>query len=522
MNRDFRTGPTRRALLGAGPALALAACGQDQAPADTVRIGIAGAPDSLDPLQGQFAAAALIYKQIYTPLTDYGPDGGLAPGLARRWQVSADGLRWTFDLFADLRWSDGAPLDAHDVLFSVRRALDPDTGYADAGDFAFVRNARAAIAGKVSPQAVGVSAPAPARLVFELERPVGVFAELMREFYPQPAHVLRRAGNRWPLAPDFVGSGPYVVHAISQSRIALRNNPHARLQPHVGHLDVAFVEEAATRARMVRAGDLDLAEDPPPGQIADLRRRPNVVLRGWPAPRLVYVKINHKRTPLADVRVRRALSLAIDRAFIARKVMADTVLPTDQIIAAPHGDARPLPERQRAARALLAAAGYGQGLDTTLLHSGGVRERMAIVLAEDWKAIGVNCALTAADAAGLYTFIDEGAFDLAIASFDRGLKREGWRMIEPFASDGFAANFGWRNSAYDAAVTATRAEADPARRDALARQAERILIEDAAIIPLAHEKTYWLAGPRLGPLPRHIPPVQWARLRLAEGVQAAS
>jgi len=516
LNPICRPAPSRRYVIGAAPALMLASCARRSAPADTLRIGIAGAPDSLDPLQGQFAAAALIYKQIYTPLTDYGADGALAPGLARSWRVSPDGLRWTFDLFENLRWSDGAPLSAQDVLYSVRRALDPDTGYADAGDFAFVHNAKAAIAGQVPPDAVGVSAPGRTRIIFQLDRPVGVFAELMREFYPQPAHVLQRAGNHWPLTPDFVGSGPYAVQEHSQSRIVLRKNPHARLAAHVETVDVAFVEEAATRARMVRGGDLDLVQDPPPEHIADLRTRPNVTLKGWPAPRLVYVKINHRRAPLDDVRVRRALSLAIDRDFIARKVLAGTVLPGDRIIAAPHRLPGSLAERQSQARALLARAGHGNGLQTTLLHSGGARERIAIVLAEDWKAIGVSCALTTADAAGLYSFIEEGAFDLALASFDRGLKREGWRMIEPFATDGFAANFGWHNSAYDAAVAATRAEADAARRAVLAQQAETILQDDAAIIALAHEKTYWLAGPRLAPLAGAIPPVQWARLRLRQ------
>ncbi len=505
----------RRHVLAGSSLLPLASCSRKAAPQNTLRIGIAGAPDSIDPLQGQFAAAALIYKQIYLPLTDYGPDGKLAPGLAGSWKVSDNGLRWTFDLYHNQRWSDGAPLTARDVLFSVHRALNPDTGYADAGDFYLIRNAIQAINAEISVESVGVYVANETRIVFELTAPLGVFPELMREFYPQPAHILE-LDNNWPLPPDFVGSGPYKVERLSQSRIILNKNEYARLPAPIETLDITFVEEAATRARMVRANDLDLIEDPPPSQIADLRTRPNVTLKGWPAPRLVYLKINHDRAALGDARVRRALSLGIDRDFIAHQVLKDTAQATEHIIPGTPPSSAPLSVRQREAKALLKEAGLDNGLKITLMHSGGLREGVAIVLSEGWKDIGIDCPLIGADPAGLYTFIDEGAFDLAIASFDRGLKREGWRMVEPFATDGFAANFNWSDQAYDQAVAATRAEADPAIRDELARKAQSILIAQMAIIPVVHEKAYWLAGPRLKPLNDSIAPVQWARLELLE------
>ncbi len=512
--------------FGAAPLLALSSCAPRRAPADTLRIGIDGAPDSLDSLQGQFAAAALLYKQIYTPLTDYGADGKIAPGLAKSWTVSPDGKQWTFTLFEDLHWSDGAALTAEDVAFSVRRALDPDTGYADAGDFYLLEQARNVLEGIVPPSAVGVRAFSATKVVFTLTQPLGVFPELMREFYPQPKHVLQDKQSQWPLPPDFVGSGPYSVAIYTQSRLVLHKNPYARLPASIPIIDIAFIDEAATRARMVRAGDLDLAQDPPANQIADLRARPEVVLYGWAAPKLVYLKINHARSPLNDVRVRHALTLAIDREFLANTVMQSTAAPTARIIAnlganlgaSKRVDDQSLAARKDHARALLKQAGFENRLTTTLMHSGGVREGLSVVLAQGWQEIGIDCALTTADPAGLYTFIDEGAFDLAMASFDRGLKNEGWRMIEPFASEGFAANFNWTNTAYDEAVAATRAEADPALRDVLAHTAEDILLDDAAITPLIHEKEFWLAGLRLQKLDPRLPPVQWGRLALRQNL----
>ncbi len=512
----------RTVLSGLALAPLVPACTPRRALMDVLRIGIAGAPDSLDPLQGQFAASALIYKQIYTPLTDYGVDGGLAPGLAQSWQVSPDGLRWTFTLRPNMRWSDGQPLGVEDVLFSVRRALDPDTGYADAGDFYALENAQESLAGTVPPSAVGVRQSGPDTLVFHLTKPVGVFPELMREFYPQPRHKIEQAGSRWPLTPDFVGSGPYRVDVLAQQRMTLKANPHAIHPPHIAAIDVSFVDDAATRARMVRAGDLDLTEDPPANQIAMLRARKDVRLYDWPAPRFVYLKINHARAPFNDVRVRRALSLAVDRDFLAHKVLGDTAQAAEALLPLSGAPYRPGREARLAeARHLLAAAGQ-ETLRMTLLHAGDVRERMAVIMASDWREIGVQCALTAADSAGLYTFIDEGAFDLALASFDRGLKRAPWRLIEPFAKDGFAANFNWHNKIYDQTVAAARAEADPVLRDKLARDAAQILHDDAAIVPLVFEKTFWLANSALQGLEGALPPVQWARLYYPDQANAAS
>ncbi len=503
----------RRALLLGSLAIPLANCSRNRN-SNGLRIGISSSPDSLDPAQGQTANAALLFKQLYTPLTNYDENGNLAPGLAESWTMSEDGLRWNFKLRDGLKWSDGTPITAKDVVFSVQRMLDPDSIYTDVGDFFHVTNAKAVLSGDKPITDLGVRAPGDNMVEFSMDEPLGVFAELMREFYPAPAHILNKPANLWPLPPDFVGSGPFILDKAEHMALQLKQNPFAPDPAHIEQIYVTVVEDAATRARMVRAGDLDLVEDPPPNRIVDLQSRKDVQLNSWKSPKLVYLKINHKHLALSNRDVRSALNMTVDREFISEQLFegfaeaANGIMPW---VATPEPE--PLEQRIKTAKQLMAKAGFGGGLTLTILHSGGERERIALSLADNWKQIGVICHLQGTDAQGLYSFIEMGDFDLAMASFDRGLKRENWRMIEPFASGGFAANFNWINSEYDQLVLQTRSEFNPVRRDWLAAEAADLLYGDVAIIPLVFERKFWLSSPQITGFSSEIPPDQWRFLR---------
>ncbi|MCF6292636.1 MAG: peptide ABC transporter substrate-binding protein [Robiginitomaculum sp.] len=512
----FKLSLSRRGFLLASVATGLVSCGGSGNGSATLRIGIATAPDSLDPAQGQFAAAALLFKQLYTPLTNYGADGGLAPGLAQSWHMSDDGLHWTFVLRSGLRWSDGQPITANDVVGSVRRMLDPTSLYTDVGDFDLLVNAMDVLTGVLPIEQLGVTALNDTTVRFSFTAPLGVFGELMREFYPTPEHIVPNAQSKWPLPPDFVGSGPYVVEKASLYEFVLRKNRHAPDPPLIDNIYLSVVEDAATRARMIRAGDLDLAEDPPANQIVSLQTREESRLYSWKSPKLVYLKVNHKHPALANIAVRKALNLAVDREFISEKLFADFSDPAYGILPwATSPLLESFEERIITAKALMTQAGYADGLTLTLLHSGELRERIAVELAQNWKKIGVTCHIQGTDGQGLYSFIEAGEFDLAMASFDRGLKRENWRMIEPFASTGFAANFNWTSDQYDQLVADARTRANPVERDWLAAEAADLIANEAAIVPLIFEKKFWLANNKLSGFSSEIPPDQW---RLLSGI----
>ena len=509
--------PTRRGVMASAGALTLAACSRDHAAPDgLLRVAIDGEPDSLDPLKGQFAVSALMYKQLHAPLTEYGPAGGLAPGLAEGW-FSEDGTRWTFRLRRGLVWSDGAPLTSEDVVWTARRAVDPRTGFANLGDFFAVRGARAALRGELDPNLVGVTAPDPFTVVFDFESPVGNFPVLMREFYPLARHAVEAQPEDWVRPEHWVCAGPYTLVGARALSLDLARNPrfHAAGSVSIEQVRVDVIEDAAARARLFRSGDLDLVDRPPPDQIAFLRERLGDQLAAYPAPILTYLKVNCRRPHLSDARVRRALSLAIDRAFLNAQFFNGEAAPTLSAIPA---EADIPPANPEAARALLAEAGFGDAnpIRLTLRASTGERERIAVAIADDLQRAGVLCDILSSYPLDMHQAIDGGDYDLALGRFDRGLKTDPDFMIQPFAIDGFADDHGWRGperDVFDQLVRSARGELDQDRRSELHREAEARLLAAQAAIPLLRERAYWMISERVRA--RHgLQPQLWRDLAL--------
>ncbi len=500
-------GLTRRQTLASGmagaAALAAAGCsGRTGAPDGFLRVAIETEPDSLDPLRGQFASAALLYKQLHAPLTEYAPSGGLAPGLALTWR-SEDARSWTFTLRPDLVWSDGAPLTAEDVVWTAQRAVDPTTGFADLGDFFAVIGAREALAGERDPESIAVTAPDPRTVVFELDRPVGNFPVLMREFYPLPRHAVEAHPEDWTRPEHWVSAGPYILAGHEAMSLQLRKNPNfpAADSVSIDAIAVDVVDTPAARARRFRAGDYDLAERPPTDQIGFLRDTVGDQLQAYPAPILSYLKINCAQPYLADPRVRRALSLGLDRDFLNTHFFNGEARTTDRVIPR-HGEERREPRHDpEAARALLAEAGFSEAspLRLTVRASAGDRDRLAIAILDDWARIGVQGDLLASYPLDLYQAVDAGEFDIALARFDRGLKSDPDFMLQPFSRDGFADNTNWtgpERDRFDAIMADAFAVIDSEARAEHFRQAEAVFLEAMPNIPLLHERAYWLVSDR--------------------------
>lgn len=498
-------------MLGGLSLAGLSACGQRQSvpEGDLLRVAIGGMPDSLDPAIGQFATAALVYKQIHGPLTDYGPVGGVVPGLARDWSANGNATRWTFRLYDGLQWSDGTPLNAEDIIWSARRIVDPASTFAQIGDFYSVLNAPEVLRQEVPPEAMGVRALDPLTVEFEMTAPISFFPLLMREFYPFPRHAIEAHGSAWTRPENFVGCGPFVVSGAGALSLQLRRNPLARNPARIENVHIEAVEDAATRQRLFRAGDYDLADNPMANQIALLREQIGDRLHGYAAPKFTYLKVNRAR--MTQAMHRAALSYAIDRLFIAENLLPEVAQPTRNIIPGTRtvtgsGSIPPgaLPDRPLLFRCL-----------------SGERERIAVVLVDDWRRAGFDIELLATPPTELYQAVDAGDYDIALAHFDRGLKSEPNFMLEPFAPGQFADNMNWFGSGDTAAsefaalVERARATVDPEERDSLYAQAERLIISENIVVPLFHERAFWLISDRVGGLSPSIQPMLWGGAELA-------
>ncbi len=502
----------RGLLIGASAASAslLGGCGNAGLPVDQLRVATSTMPDSLDPARGQFASAALIYKQVHAGLTEYGRNGQLAPGLAERWETTPDGLSWTFILRNGLSWSDGRPLTAHDVAWSARRLVDPSQSFASLGDFQNVTNARAILAGDAPVDSLGVEVVNDWAVRFNLESPLGLFPLLMREFYPFPRHIIERVGNDWVDPDQWVSAGAYIVERVSQTEIHLRKNDYFydAESVNIARIHVQAIREDATRTRLFRAGDLDLADNPPAQQIEFLRGEIGDQFQSFDAPILRYLKLNHARPELAQLATRQALSQALDRQFLAQQIFAGTASPAAHIVP---GSTVPLPDS--ADRPVL-------DRPLEIRTTQGLGERLAIAIADDWSRIGVETLINATYPTDMYQAVDAGAFDIAISSFNRGLKADPFFMLDPFGPDGFAANFNWADARFIEQMRDARMLSDVRERRRAYRRAEARLLEQQAVIPLLHERAHWLVSERLQGVRQRVQPQIWRYLSLPNAGRA--
>lgn len=508
---------TRRSALLA--ALATGACGSAGSYQDVLRVATTSLPDSLDPARGQFASAALIYKQVHAGLTEYGGDGQLAPGLAQSWEAAENGLAWTFTLREGLRWSDGHPLTAEDIAWSALRLVDPAQSFAVLGDFQNVVNARAITLGEAPADTLGVDVLDERRVRFRLDQPLGLFPLLMREFYPLPRHVIDQVGDGWIQPEHWVSAGAYTVSRASQVDLELVRNPYfyGAADTAISRILVQAVRDDGTRVRLFRAGELDLADNPPGHQVDFLRETLGGEFQSFDAPILRYLKINHARAPLSDIDLRTRLNLAVDRDFLAREIFSNTAEPVTSSIILGARQARSAHDNLTGASLLDDTGFVPPDRPLEIRTTTGIGERIAIALADDWRRIGVETEILTSYPTDLYQAVDAGEFDIAVSSFNRGLKTDPFFMLDPFAPDGFAANFNFEDAEFADLMMAARREDDAEVRAELYRRANSRLFIRAAIIPLVHERAHWLISERVAGTRADVQPQLWRELALNPG-----
>jgi len=508
-----------RAAAGVG-LLLLAACGagQPDAPATgrepgvLVRLG-SDEVQSLDPHKVSTVEDVRVALELFEGLTRYGADGQVEPGLAEHWTVSDDGLVWRFTLREGLRFSDGTPLAAQDVVASFRRLMTPQTAAPNASLFQAIDGAPEVAGGAAPPERLAVQAVDPRTVEIRLARPFPAFAELLAHAAATvlPARLLAEHGDAWVRQRPLVGSGPFRLKEWRlHSALRLERNPHYHDAANVALAGVTYrpVQDDQTALRLFRAGSADVLTDFPARDLPLLRREVPDAVRIAPYRGSYYFAFNTRRPPFDDVRVRRALAMTVDRDILVDKVIglgqpvAWGVVPPGL---AGYGPAVlpsyarwPRPRRLAEAQRLLGAAGYGPDRPLVFeirFNTDVEHRRVALAVSQMWKPLGVIARLANTEAAVHFSSLKSGDFTMA---------RSGWiadyagaeNFLSIFLSDAGALNYpGYANPRYDAAVKAALAEADPAARTRALRAAEAMLVEDVPVLPLYHYVSKSLVGP---------------------------
>ncbi|MCU0760144.1 MAG: peptide ABC transporter substrate-binding protein [Steroidobacteraceae bacterium] len=510
-------------LLPAGGALAAVA--PAARPTGAVLRRAISEPATLDPLRYGSASDFAILSDLFTGLTAFGPDGTVVPGCAARWRTREDGLQWTFELRAGLTWSDGRPLTAQDFAWAARRYLDP----AHPGLLAFrlkaLRNAAAIAAGQAAPSSLGLRAPDPRTVQVDLDYPQIDLPTLLAVLLPAPRHRIEALGEAWSRPANWVSNGPFLLQGrVVGDRIVLARNPrfHDAASVRLERVELVVAEAAAAFPRY-RAGEIDVTRVSPEA-VAWARREAPAQLRTAPARSATFVLFNTRRAPFDDARVRRALSLAVDREALARQVRGGDAEPAWSFVAPTTGDYQPTrgpawrdwprARRLEAARALLAAAGFGAARPLALrldFVAGALEKREAVALAAMWREAGVAATLRSSDPRTLYGNVERGEFELASTAIAPMLPGP-MIWFEVLATETARRNGGWSDARFDALVDAARRARSVAERTALLQQAEAIVLEQQPLAPLVFPAWQELVAPRVTAFPDNptsIRPSRW-------------
>ena len=499
------------AVLGAQPG-----CGSRSpvAAVSELRRGNGSEPDSLDPQLARMESALTILRDAYEGLVSLSPDGNAAPGAAESWTVGDDGLRYTFHLRSDARWSNGEPVVAGDFVFAWRRLVDPATASQYALMLEPVVNGVAIVNGRERPEALGVTAPDARTLVVLLERPAVYFPALLSHPSTFPVHrpTLEARGQEFSRPGVAVTNGAYVPAEWQiGSHIIARRNSHYRAAAGGAIDSVRYVHVADPAAELTRfrAGELDVTSSTPPGELARLQRE-------WPgqlsvAPQLGvhYYGLALDQPPFADsVALRRALALAVDRERLVAQVLGDGEQPAFGWVPPGVADYAPQafdwagwPREQQLAEArrLYAVAGYSAGRPLLLelrYGKGPVQERVALAVTAMWRdELGVQTRLRAEDFRVLRQAIDAREVALFRGSW-LGDYNDAYSFLQVLRS-GFGINQPrYASAGYDAALAAANA-APVDRRPRLLAAAEQRLLEDVPLIPLYFVSAKHLVAPRV-------------------------
>ena len=491
-------------------------------------------PETLDPALNSAVDGGNTIITVFETLLIINENNEAVPGQAESWTTSEDGLTWTFTMRDGLKWSDGTDLNAKDFEYSFKRMADPDTaapyaetclgmidGFEEAAGFP---DADGNPTVEPNLDALNVKASDDGKtLTIVLAYPCSYFDKIVAFAAMSPVQkaTVEANGDAWCTSPDpYVCNGPFMITEWTPSeRIVLTKNPN-----YVGGWDsskivsesitLLLLEDSSASFAAYNSGEAQLIKDVPTDEIPSLTKAEDggdfyvdTILGTY------YVSLNLKRDAFKDAKVRRALSLAIDRDYVANTIMQGTYSTADSIVGPgivdengyfhDNGNAPYISADYEAnlaeAKKLLADAGYpnGEGYPTLeySTNDAGYHVPLAEYLQQAWSDLGITLTISKMEWSSFTAARRAGEYDVA---------RNGWvmdyndpsNMIELFCTDNGNNDGKYSNPDFDAAMEASRV-ADPAEHFAQLHKAEDILMEDMGCIPVAYYNDFWLQSSSL-------------------------
>lgn len=473
-------------------------------------------PETLDPRKSTGSPEAIVEAQIFEGLTVLGENDAPAAGVAEKWELSADGLTYTFTLRATAKWSNGDPVTAHDFEYAWKTALSPALGSKYAYQLFYLKNGENYNKGQATADAVGVKALDDRTLKVTLEKPTPYFLTLTAFHTYYPVHKKTAAANdKWAADPKtLIGNGPFKVTGwIHNSKIEFAKNEHywdaAKVK--MAKMEFNLTDSATTELAMFENNQIDMGGNVPPSEIPRLLKEGK--LKIYPLLATYFYSFNVTKPPFDNVKVRKAFTLAINRDAIIQNITRAGQKPALAWVPPGLADAAQGSDFRQAggdffadndvatAQRLLAEAGYpgGQGLPpvTLIYNTSEGHKAIAEAVQEMWrKNLGVGVTLTNQEWKVFINTRTKGDYQVA---------RHGWTgdyldpmtFLDMFVSDSGTNDALYKNPVFDDLVMRAKETNDQSLRLRLMHLAEKVLMDDAVIAPVYYYTNATLVKPNV-------------------------
>ena len=466
-------------------------------------------PETLDPQQSTGVSEANIETDLFEGLVTYGPKSETVPGVAERWEVSPDGLVYTFYLRGNAKWSNGDPVTAKDFVYSLTRLVNPATAAENAWILDPILNAEQIRKGEEKDfSKLGVKALDGRILQITLKTSTPYFLSLMKHHATLPVHqaTVEKFGDKWTRPGNSVSNGAYMMAEwMPQSRIMLKKNPHFHAADTVKINTVYYypTESQVEEFKRFQVGELHITYDIPTDQIDFVKKNLAQELHISPYFGTYYYAINLTKAPLGEqAKLRQALALAIDREVITDKIWKSGQIPAYGWVppGIPGYQPQQLDEakmtqtdREELAKKLYAEAGYGpqKPLKVEILYNTSEAHKLtAVAVQYMWKQVlGVETTITNQEWKVYLGSREQKNYQVARAGWI-GVYLDAQAFLGMHKSDAGSTNqLGYHNEAYDQLLNTAAITQDASKRQHLMEQAEKIFLDDHVIIPIYHYVT---------------------------------
>lgn len=510
-------------ILSISMMLLFIACGGKKNEEGAIYINVGPEPKTIDPALNSTVDGSIYIQHAFEGLATRDKDNKIVPGVAESWDISEDGLTYTFHIRDNAKWADGEKITAEDFVYSWQRAVDPVTASEYAYQFEPVLNAMDVNSGKKPVSELGVKAIDEKTFEVKLNAPTAYFLELAAfpTFYPVRKDMIEENGDNWTLSPEtYIGNGPFVMtERRTDDRLVMVKNTNYWNASNIVPEKLVFIlmQNGTAAVAGIKEGSLHFANNPPLQDIENLKSEG--LMHISPYLGTYYYCLNITNDILKDARVRKALTLAIDRNYLVEQVTRAGQLPASAWVPSgvndvegADGDFRKVggdyysikPEDYQKnleeAKQLLADAGYPNGENFPVIEfksNSGEHIQIFEAVQQMWKEnLGIDVTLTQEEwAVFLQTRYDRnitmarGAWN---GDFDDPINF--MTLCLSYSPNNYSV---YSNKAYDDIINQVMLSGDQKFRMQTMHKAEEMLMREEAIIPIYYYTEPLLVSPKL-------------------------